>query len=85
VPSIYLAAKPSHIGGVDVDGLTCPLHRTMTCSHQTRGHSFLPGANLSHHVVVGGGAFLGCAKPPSLDIQWRVDCLGTCVTESYLE
>jgi hypothetical protein len=50
-----------------------------------RGQSFLPGAALSHHVVVGGGAFLGGVKPPGLDIRWSVDRLGTYVTESYME
>jgi hypothetical protein len=45
--------------GIDVDGLTSPLHRPMTCSHQMRGQSFLLGAALSHRVTVGGGAFPG--------------------------
>jgi hypothetical protein len=34
---------------------------------------------------VDGGAFLGEAKPPGLDIHWRVDSLGTCITEFYME
>jgi hypothetical protein len=51
-------AKPSHVG-VDVDGLACPMHRHTTCSHQTRGQSFLSGVALSHCVAVGGGTFLG--------------------------
>jgi hypothetical protein len=63
----YLAIKPFHVG-VDVDGLSCPLHRPMACSHQTRGQSFLPGAALSHRVAVGDSAFLEDVKPPSLDI-----------------
>jgi hypothetical protein len=49
--------------GVNVDGLACPLHRLMTCSHQLRVHSFLPGAALSHRAAVGGGIFLVGAKP----------------------
>jgi hypothetical protein len=35
---LYLAAKPSH-AGVDVDGLACPLHRPVACSHQMRGQA----------------------------------------------
>jgi hypothetical protein len=31
------------------------------------------------------GAFPGDAKPPGLNIQWSVDRLVTCVTESYME
>jgi hypothetical protein len=64
--SLYLAAKPFHVG-VDVDGLVCPLHHPTVCSRQTRG-SFLFGAAISHHAVVGGSAFLGGARPPGLDI-----------------
>jgi hypothetical protein len=59
---LYMAAKSSHVG-VDVDGLACPLHHPTACSCQTRGQSFL-----SHHAIVGGGAFSGGARPPSLDI-----------------
>jgi hypothetical protein len=33
---LYLAAKPFHMG-VDVDGLTCPLHRLTACDCQMRG------------------------------------------------
>jgi hypothetical protein len=80
---LYLAARPS-LMGVHVDTLVYPLHRPMTCSHQTRGHVFLLGVALSHHVVVGGGASPGDAKPPGLDICWSVDRLGTCDTESYM-
>jgi hypothetical protein len=80
---LYLAAKPSHVGA-DVDGLAYPLHHPMSYSHQTRGQGLLSGTALSHRAVVGGGAFLGDAKPPGLDICWRVDRLGTCVTESHL-
>jgi hypothetical protein len=29
-------------------------------------------------TALGGGAFLGDVKPPSLDIWWRVDRTGTC-------
>jgi hypothetical protein len=73
-----LVAKSSHTG-VDVDGLAYPLHRPTTYNHQTRGHSFLSAVVLSHHVVVGGGALLGVAKPPGLDICGGIDHLGTCV------
>jgi hypothetical protein len=58
----YLDAKPSHVG-IDVDGLDCPLHRPRAYSHQTKGQSFLLGAALSHHAVVGGGAFLRVRSP----------------------
>jgi hypothetical protein len=33
---------------VDVDGLACPLHHPMSCSHQTRRQGLLPGPVLSH-------------------------------------
>jgi hypothetical protein len=69
----------------DVDGLAGPLHRPMTCSHQTRGHGFLPGAALSRHVAVGGGALLGDTQPLGLDICGGVDYLGTYVIEFYIE
>jgi hypothetical protein len=68
-----------------VDGLACPLHRATAYSHHARGQSFLSGAALLHHAAVGDGAFPGGAKPIGLDIRWSVDCLGTCVTESYME
>jgi hypothetical protein len=64
---LYLATKPSHVG-VDVDGLTCPLHRPMVRSRQTMGQCFLLGVVLSYHATVGGGAIPGGAKPLSLDI-----------------
>jgi hypothetical protein len=80
----YLVAKSSHVG-VDVNGLACPLHRPMSCSHQMRGHGFLPGAILSHRVVVGGGTLLGDAKPLGLDISGGTDRLGTCIIEFYTE
>jgi hypothetical protein len=64
---LYLAAKPSHVG-VNVDGLACPLHRPMVYNHQTRRHDFLSNAALTHHVVVGNGAFPGEAKPSGSDI-----------------
>jgi hypothetical protein len=64
---LYFAAKPSHVR-VDVDGLASPLHRPMIHSRQTRGHGFPSGDALSHHAAMGGGAFLGDAKPPGLDI-----------------
>jgi hypothetical protein len=63
---LYLAAKASQVG-VDVCGLACPLHCPMVFSHRTRGQSFLLDAAMSHHAVVGGGAFLegggGCEAP----------------------
>jgi hypothetical protein len=34
---------------------------------------------------VGGGALLGDAKAPGLDICGGADCLGTCVIEFYME
>jgi hypothetical protein len=33
---LYLVAKPSHVG-IDVDGLSCPLHRPTIRSCQMRG------------------------------------------------
>jgi hypothetical protein len=61
---LYLAAKPSHVGGgVNVDGLTSSLHCPTACNHQMRGQSFQLGTALSHHTVVGGGAFLGMRNP----------------------
>jgi hypothetical protein len=54
--------------GVDVDGLACSLHCLTVCDRQTKGYDFLSGVALSHHTAVGGGAFLGGAKPPGLDI-----------------
>jgi hypothetical protein len=81
---LYLVTKPSNMG-VDVDGLPYPLHRPMTCSHQTRGQGILSGTALSHHAAAGGGTFPRDAKPPSLDIHWSVDHLGTCVIKSYME
>jgi hypothetical protein len=64
---LYLAAKPSQVGA-DVDGITCSVHYPMVYSSQRGGQSFLTGAVPSHHAVVGGGAFLGFAKPSGLDI-----------------
>jgi hypothetical protein len=37
---LYLDAKSSHVG-VDTDGLACPLHLPMSCSHHTREHGFM--------------------------------------------
>jgi hypothetical protein len=59
---LYLVAKPSHVG-VDVDGLACPLHHPMTCSHQTRGHGLLPGTVLSCHCSGRWCLFGGCEAP----------------------
>jgi hypothetical protein len=74
---LYLAAKPFH-RGVDVDRLAYPLQHPMACGRQTRGQGFLSGAVLSNHVLVGGGAFPGSAKPTGLDILWSVDRLCIC-------
>jgi hypothetical protein len=62
-----LAAKPFHMG-VDVDVLVCFMYHCMVCGYQTRGQSFLSGAALSHHIIVGGGAFSRGVKPSGLDI-----------------
>jgi hypothetical protein len=70
---------------VDVDGVACPLHRPMACSRQMRGQGFLLGAVLSHRATVFGGALLGDAKPPDLDVCGDADSLGTCVIEFYIE
>jgi hypothetical protein len=64
---LYLAAKPSH-AGPDGDRLACPLHCPMVCGRHTGGQSFLTGAASSRHAVEDGGAFLGGAKPPGMDI-----------------
>jgi hypothetical protein len=80
----YLVAKSSHMG-VDVDGLAYPLHRPTSCSHQMRGHGFLPSVVLSHWAVAGGGALLGDVNPLGLNICEGVDHLGTCIIEFYTE
>jgi hypothetical protein len=38
---------------------------------QMRGHGLLPGAVLSHHARVGGGALLGGYASPGLGCLWR--------------
>jgi hypothetical protein len=43
--------------------------------------AILSGAALSHRAAVDSGAFLRDAKPPGLDIWWRADRLGICVTK----
>jgi hypothetical protein len=58
----YSAAKPFCVR-VDVDRLACPLHHPMACNRQMRGHDFMSGTALSHHTVVGGGAFWGMRSP----------------------
>jgi hypothetical protein len=80
-----MVAKPSHVG-VNVDGLACPLHRPMTCNRQMRGQGHLPAIFLSR-CCSGRWRRSGDVKPPpsSLDIWWRVDRLGTCVTEFYMK
>jgi hypothetical protein len=55
---LYLAAKSTHVG-VDVDRLTCPLHRPMACGHQMRGHGLLPGVVLSRHCSGAVAPFRG--------------------------
>jgi hypothetical protein len=81
---LYLAAKPSHVGG-DVDGIAYSMHRPMAYICQRCGQSFLTGTAPSCHARVGGGAFLGDLKLPGLDIYRGVDCLDTCETESHME
>jgi hypothetical protein len=49
--------------GVNVDGLVCPLHHLMACSHQMREQGLLSGVALSLRAVVDGDAFTGDAKP----------------------
>jgi hypothetical protein len=79
-----LICKSSHVG-VDVDGIACPLHHLMPCSCKTWGHGFLPGAVLSHHAIVGGGALLGDAKPPGSDICRGANHRCTSDIEFYIE
>jgi hypothetical protein len=57
----------------------------MTCSRQTRGHGFLPCVVSSRCVVVSGGALLGDAKPPGLNICGCIDRLDTYVIEFHKE
>jgi hypothetical protein len=52
----YLVAMSFH-AGVDVDGLACPLHYPMTCSHQMRGQGFQPDTVLSGRATVGSGTY----------------------------
>jgi hypothetical protein len=80
----YLVANSSHTG-VDMDRLAFPLHCPMSYNHQTRGQGFLPGTILSHRAAAGGGALLGDAEPPSLEICECVDHLGTYIIEFYTE
>jgi hypothetical protein len=47
-------------GLVDVDGLACPLHRPMACSHQMSGHGLLSSAVLSRHCSGRWCLFGGC-------------------------
>jgi hypothetical protein len=54
--------------GVNVDGLTYPLHRPTVYGRQTRGQSFLSNYVMSHHATIGSGTFLGGVKPPGFDI-----------------
>jgi hypothetical protein len=49
------------------------------------GQSFMTSVAPSHRATVGGGAFLGDAKHPGLDIWWGVDRPGTGEIESYIE
>jgi hypothetical protein len=50
-----------------------------------RGQGFLPGTVLSRPTAATGGAFLGDAKPPGLDIYEGVGRLGTYVIEFYMK
>jgi hypothetical protein len=78
---LYLVVKPSHVG-VDVDRLACPY--TILWPAAVRREDKASRQTLSCLVAaVGGGAFLGDVKPSGLDIWWRIDRLGTCVTKSY--
>jgi hypothetical protein len=82
---LYLAAKPSHVG-VDMDGLVYPPpppHHPTTCSHQTRGHSLLPGAVLSCRYS-GQWCLSGGCEALGLGYWWRVDYVDTCTTKSYM-
>jgi hypothetical protein len=81
---IYLVAKPSHMR-LDVEGLSCPLHRPTVCSHRRGGQSFLTGAIPFCHAAVGGAAFSGDAKPLGLDILCLVHRPNAYKTKSYME
>jgi hypothetical protein len=54
--------------GADVDGLACFLHHPTICGCHTMGQSFMTSVAPSHRATMGGGAFLGDAKHPGLDI-----------------
>jgi hypothetical protein len=45
---LYLAAKHAHVG-VDMDGLTCPLHHPLAYGRQTSGQGLQLGVVLSHY------------------------------------
>jgi hypothetical protein len=75
-----LSTKSSHMG-VATDGLACPLHRPMACSHHKRGRGSMPGVALSYRAAASGGALPRNAKPLDLDICSSVDRLGTCIIE----
>jgi hypothetical protein len=47
---LYLAAKPSHMG-VNIYGLSCPLHRPTFCGCQTRVQSSWTGTILLYLVA----------------------------------
>jgi hypothetical protein len=68
-----------------MDRLACPLHRPTVHSCQTKGQCLLPDTILSRRAATGGGALLGDAKPPCLDICEGVDRLDTCVIEVYMK
>jgi hypothetical protein len=80
---LYLAAKPSHVG-VDVDMLACPC-TVLGPAAVRQGDRASCHALSCPIIAVGGGTFLANVKPPGLDIWWRVDCMGTCATESLME
>jgi hypothetical protein len=81
---LYFVAKPSHVEA-DMEGLACSLHCPMVYNHQGGGQSFLTSVVPSCHAIVGGGAFLGDAKPMGLDILHGVDRPSICETKSYME
>jgi hypothetical protein len=68
---LYLAAKSSHVG-LDVDGLACPY--TILCPATTKRGDRASCQALSCPITAVG-----------FNIWWRVDRLGTCVTEFYME
>jgi hypothetical protein len=56
---LYLAAKPAHVG-VDVDGLSCPVHHSTTYGCQMSGHGLPLGIDLSYCCSQGVAPPRGC-------------------------